>query len=255
MLLALERRLVYPVPPFHEMTWTAVRQRMGAEEVRLQTEAGQPAMAWLYEVPQPKAYGMYFHGNGENLAYSADFAKRLSEERQMTILAVEYPGYWPDGVQPSEAGIERNADAGLEWFCQRMSIHPTDVVMFGRSLGGGVAMHLAANSNSRACVLLSTFTSMPDVAAHKYWMFPVRLLMRNHYPSLKRMKTCQQPLLQCHGDRDPFVPLQNAERLFAASPATHKRFVTFTGCGHNYQCPDLFWSELVSFLDQVDAEE
>jgi fermentation-respiration switch protein FrsA (DUF1100 family) len=253
MLLALERKLVYPVPPFDQSMWTGVRERMHAEEVHLETADGQPAIGWLYEVAHPQEYGMFFHGNGENLAYSADFAKRLSDERQMTMFAVEYPGYWPDGSQPSEAAIELVAEAGREWFCQRMNIQPHDIVLFGRSLGGAVAMHLAAESNSRACVLLSTFSSLHDVAARRYWMLPVRRLMRNHYPSLKRMRTCQQPLLQCHGDRDPFVPLENAQQLFAASPAAQKRFVTFTGCGHNYRCPDLFWSELVSFLDQIDA--
>jgi fermentation-respiration switch protein FrsA (DUF1100 family) len=261
VLMMLENRLIYPAPAFNEGVWSGTRKQTGAQEIELVTERGAPATAWLFP-PAPTAppaeqtttgrFGMYFHGNGENLAYTASFARRLADEMQMTVLAVEYPGYDQHGTKVSEAGIYQNAKAGLDWLCEQQQIEPTDVVLLGRSLGGGVAMSLAQASNSRAIVLLSTFSSLPDVAAEKYPLFPIRLVMRNRFPSRKRMQTCTQPLLQFHGDEDSFVPITSAKRLFESSPAPQKRFVTLEGRGHNDSCPELFWSELKLFLEQLD---
>ncbi len=131
--------------------------------------------------------------------------------------AVRLPGL---RTQPREAERGRGAlgrPRRRAWLARRAGIAERDVVLAGRSLGGAVAVDLAAADGARALVLESTFTSLPDVAAYHYHWLPVRLLMRTQFDSLAKIAAYHGPLLASHGTGDTIVPYALGRRLFQAA--------------------------------------
>ena len=106
------------------------------------------------------------------------------------------------------------------------------IVLWGESLGSGVAIALAAEMPVGYLVLQSPFTSALDVGLQRYWFVPVRFLMKDQFRSDLRIGKVTAPVLVLHGDRDDIVPIAMAERLYGLIN-TPKRFVRFAGIGHN----------------------
>jgi fermentation-respiration switch protein FrsA (DUF1100 family) len=132
-----------------------------------------------------------------------------------------------------------------------MGIQPNEVVLMGRSLGGAVAVALAADEGAQALVIENSFPSMPDVAAIHYPWLPVRWVMKNRYDSLSRIKKYNGPLIQGHGVDDTLVPMRLARKLFDAAPTTNKEWIEFADCDHDSECPPNYYDALTSFLDRV----
>lgn len=103
----------------------------------------------------------------------------------------------------------------------------------GRSLGGAVAVELAATGGTRGLILERTFTSIPEVAATIYWWLPVRWLMRNRFDSRTRIQNYHGPLLLSHGTADSVVPFAQGKRLFESCPSPRKRLVVLHDAEHN----------------------
>lgn len=133
-----------------------------------------------------------------------------------------------------------------------MHIAENDVILMGESLGGGVMVALAASDGARALVLVSTFTSLPDVASHHYPLLPTRQLMQNRLDSAARIGRYRGPLLQVHGDKDRVIPIGQGKRLFAAANEP-KRFVVNPGGDHNARLPGQFHEALDEFLASLPA--
>jgi fermentation-respiration switch protein FrsA (DUF1100 family) len=129
-----------------------------------------------------------------------------------------------------------------------MGIQPKDVVLMGRSLGGGVAVALAAQNGARALILENAFPTMTDVAAFHYRWLPVRWAMQNRYDNIGRIQKYYGPLMQTHGTRDEVVPLSYARRLFDATPSPTKRWLELPGLGHNSAMPLSYYDQLAEFL-------
>jgi fermentation-respiration switch protein FrsA (DUF1100 family) len=116
-------------------------------------------------------------------------------------------------------------------------VRADEIILYGRSLGGGCAVALAADGGARALVLERTFDRLVDVAAAQYPVIPVQLLMRNRYDSLDRLPRYRGPLIQLHGTRDQLIPIDRGKRLFAAARSSRKHFIAVPGLGHNEQLP------------------
>src|SRR5205823_4469722 len=149
---------------------------------------------------------LYFHGNGGNLSWWGDSLHVLSDKLGESVLIVDYPGYGKSQGQPSEAGCCAAADAAYEWLTAVKKIAGEQVLIFGESLGGGVAVDLASRKAHRGLVLIKTFTSLPDVGQRIHPYFPIRLLMRNRFDSLSKIALCTRPTFVTHGDADGLVP-------------------------------------------------
>ena len=120
----------------------------------------------------------------------------------------------------------------------------------GRSLGGAVAIDLAAKEGARALVVESTFTSAPELADSIAPWLPLRYLMRTELNSLAKIKSYHGPFLQSHGDEDRLVPYAMGQRLFAAANEP-KRFVTIPHGGHNDPQTEEFYAVLREFLERL----
>jgi hypothetical protein len=133
-------------------------------------------------------------------------------------------------------------------------VETNDIVVVGRSIGGGVAVGMAAEQGARALVLENTFSRMTDAAASLYPWLPVRLFMKNRYNSLRRIKSYNGPLFQCHGAADEVVPIALGRKLHAAAPGRVKQFHEIANARHNDSPPPAYYAALTQFLDQVDAD-
>lgn len=176
---------------------------------------------------------LYFYGNGMCLATSLgelDFFRRLGAN----VLIVEYPGYGLSEGRPGGAEFADAADAALEYLRARPDVDPRRIVVSGWSLGGGVAIGLAARAGDRVAGLaaFSTFTSLADVA-HAHWpLLPASLLLRHRFDSERLIRSVTCPILLAHGRRDAIIPYHMMARL-AAAPRTRAETLTIEEANHN----------------------
>jgi uncharacterized protein len=248
VMLALENFLVYHGTPA-DRDWLppptdAVR------DVELTSADGTRLHAWWLPGPGDGAV-LHCHGNAGNLSHRGPSLPRWRHETGLSVLIIDYPGYGKCGGSPTEAGCYAAADAGYDWLVHTAKVAPQRIVLFGDSLGGGVATDLAARRPHRALVLVRTFTSLPDTAAAVYPWLPVRLLMRNRYDNLSKIARVPGPVFVAHGTADTLVPLAQGERLFAAAPEP-KAFVRLEGADHNDPLGADFFAGLRRFLADTE---
>lgn len=146
------------------------------------------------------------------------------------LLALSYRGFGGSTGHPTEPGLLRDAAAAYAFAVARYK--PERIALWGESLGTAVAIAIAAEHPVGAVILESPFTSAADIAAARYPIFAVRLLMKDPFPSDERVGRVTAPVLVIHGDRDNIVPIRFGERLYALIRSP-KRFVRLPGAGHN----------------------
>lgn len=200
-----------------------------AEEVTLATANGERLIAWHVPPRGDKPLVIYFHGNGGALSLRAGRFKDLIADGT-GLLALSYRGYGGSSGRPSEAGLLRDAAAAYAFAAARSP--PERIVLWGESLGTGVAVAVAAEHPVGRIVLESPFTSAADIAASIYSFIPVRLIMKDQFRSDERIGRVTAPVLVLHGERDNIVPIAFGERLYALIRAP-KRFVRLPGAEHN----------------------
>ncbi len=249
MLSAFERWLVYPAPPHAGADWIAAD--LPHEDIHFTAHDGVRLHGWYVPHPNPRAAVLFCHGNGEHVARLAPTLALLRERTGVSVFAWDYRGYGHSGGKPHEKNLLADARAAQLWVAAREGIRPEDVVLYGRSLGGAVAVGLAAEHPVRGMVLERTFADMIETAAYHFPWLPVKWIMRNRYPSAQRIAAYQGPLLQTHGTADRIVPFEMGKRLFDAATTPHKRFFVVEGGDHNGPQPDEFYEALGEFLDEL----
>lgn len=157
---------------------------------------------------------LYLHGNAGNLAGRSTIIEFFLRQG-VRVLALDYRGYGQSEGKPSEAGLYADALAAYRWLAAREPAQR--IVVFGESLGGGPGCELAATRPVGGVVLLSTFTSVPDMAALTFPWLPVRLLARTRFDNLSKISRIEAPKLIIHSRRDEVVPFAMAERLARAA--------------------------------------
>jgi fermentation-respiration switch protein FrsA (DUF1100 family) len=248
LLLALENALLYhPVRADEE--WLAP-PGPGVQDVEFATADGTRIHGWWW--PRPDADGalLYCHGNAGNLSHRGPGLPALRQTLKLSILIFDYPGYGRSDGSPSEAGCYAAADAAYEWLARVQNVPPERIVLYGKSLGGGVAVDLATRRPHRALVLVKTFTSIPDMAQRQFPFLPARWLVRNRFDSLAKIRQCPRPVFVSHGDCDTLIPFAHGQRLFAAANEP-KRFFAMHGCDHNDPLNPDFLAALADFLSEA----
>jgi fermentation-respiration switch protein FrsA (DUF1100 family) len=251
LLLLLENTLLYPAPQYPLGDWAG--SDWPHEDVHFASSDGTKLHGWYFEHPQPRAVLLYAHGNGEHVAFLGPYLDQLRDELRLSIFAFDYRGYGRSEGSPHEQGILEDGTAAQLWLAERTGRRPDDLVLMGRSLGGGVVVDLASRHGARGLVLQNTFTSLPDAAAKLYPWAPVRLLMRNRYDSWTKIGRYQGPVFFSHGTADELVPYDLGRKLFDAAPGP-KEFFVIEGGGHNDPEPRAFYSALDRWLDLLPPE-
>lgn len=199
-----------------------------ARVVELASRDGTGLLAW-HVPPQPgKPLILYFQGNAGGLDLRAARFRKLTDDGT-GLLALNYRGYGGSGGSPAETGLIADANAAYEFAVKDVS--PSRIVVFGESLGTGVAVALAAEREIGGLILDAPFTSAADIGAAAYRFAPVRLFMRDQFHSDRRIGKVRAPLLILHGERDVIVPIGFGEKLFTLANEP-KRMVRFPTGGH-----------------------
>lgn len=208
---------------------------------------------WYVPHEHPRAAVLFCHGNAGNLSHRAETLQLLHDYVGVSVLIFDYRGYGRSEGRPHEQGVLADARAARAWLANRQRIAERDVVLLGRSLGGAVAVDLAAGDGARALVVESSFTSLPDVAAYYYPWLAVRWLMRTRFDSVGKIGAYRGPLLQSHSTADTIIPYQFGRRLFEAANEP-KQLITFSDLDHNDPLPPSYYDALVEFLDQLQKD-
>ncbi len=200
----VQDQLVFPRPPPARPTLPVHRTAEGH------------VLVYRPAAPDAKVV-VYFHGNGEQLAGTSWLASRFAE-RGFGFAAIEYPGYGDAPGSVGEASILAAAEAGLVHLTSVLGVRREQLVLFGQSLGTGVAVALAAKGWGAQVLLVSPYTSLPDVAAPAFWFLPVRLLLKHRFDSTARAGDVKQPALVIHSKADEVIPVALGQALHAKLP-------------------------------------
>lgn len=221
-----QRRLMY----FPESARTAPAEAgfPEAEEIALEAADGERLLAWHVAPRAGRFVIVYYHGNGGALRHRPWRYRPLTADGT-GLVALSYRGYGGSSGHPSEQGLIADGRAAYDFAAARYGAGR--IVLWGESLGSGVAIAIAAERPVRAVVLEAPFTSTVDIAAAIYPVIPVRWLMKDQFRSDERIGGIRAPLLVMHGARDRVVPIRYGERLFERAPEP-KRFVRFPRGGH-----------------------
>ncbi|MGO8801430.1 MAG: alpha/beta hydrolase [Roseiarcus sp.] len=226
--LALGQRKLLYFPSVAEVAPASVGLA-DAKILRVRTDDGETLLAWFVAPSAGKPLILYFHGNGEGLAARNVRFQWLTATGN-GLLAIEYRGYAGSTGAPSERGLHQDAEAAYRE-ALALGAAPDRLVAMGESLGSGVAVALASRRQVGAVVLDSPYSSLVDIAAARFWMFPVRLLMHDQFHSDRLIARVSAPILMVHGTGDEVVPIASGEKLFGLANEP-KDFIRVEGAGH-----------------------
>lgn len=228
VLFFAQRAFVFPIPQTLR-TAPAAAGFPEAEEHVLTTEDGEKVIVWHVPARPGHAVVMHFPGNGDYLAGLVDRFRDITSNGT-GLVALSYRGYAGSSGRPSEQGLLRDAAAAYAFAAARYQ--PDRIVVWGFSLGSGVAIALAAVQPVGKLILEAPYTSITDLAAAVIPIMPLRWVMRDQFRSDERIARVTAPLLIMHGARDATIPISFGERLFALAHEP-KQFVRFPDGGHN----------------------
>lgn len=248
----IERHFVY----FPDRALVATPRDVGLEFEDVQFEASDGVRLHGWFVPGDKEIvWLWVHGNGGNISHRVESLRLLHDQVGVGVLLFDYRGYGRSDGTPSEQGTYLDAEAALTLLSERYGYSPERVVVFGQSLGGAIAVDVAARHRPAGLVVESAFTSIADMARLHYPFLPSRLLLGRRYNSLTKIRGVDAPILIVHGDRDDVIPFDMASELFDAA-GEPKHLLVIEGAGHNDV--DLvgdkrYFSALRAFIERLEA--
>jgi pimeloyl-ACP methyl ester carboxylesterase len=241
---AVQRSIIFPAPRAH-----IEPSLPGAALVRIPGSGGRVVHALHVPAPPGSATIVHFHGNGESLADQSHLGASF-KARGIGFFAVEYPGYGlSSDTGPSEAAIYEDAEAALVNLRDVLGVAQKDTVLEGQSLGTGVAIEMAARGYGAKVVLISPYTSIPDIARLMLRFLAVNFLVRDRFDSASKVGSLSLPALVAHGTDDEVIPFAMGERIAKLYPGA--RLEILKGAHHNdvWQFPSLM-NAIVAFVQE-----
>ena len=232
LFLLIAARLLLPSLAFHptrDPGATPGDVGLRWEDVTLTTDDGVRLHAWYVPAENARGTLLFCHGNGGNLSWRVD-SLRIFHDLGLSSFIFDYRGYGQSEGVPSPEGLARDARAAWDWLRDR-GVEPGGIVLFGRSLGGAVALELTRSVTPRALILESTFASPFGVLRLDFLAPLLRLAVGDVWNSREAAGRLAIPVLCLHSPDDGIVPFREGRRLYEAV-AGEKAFVEIRG-GHN----------------------
>jgi len=247
LLYLMQAKLVYF--PDKNILITPREVGLAFTEYTFKTEDDLKLHGWYIPVENAHGTFLFFHGNAGNISHRLESIHTFTE-LGFNVFIFDYRGYGFSDGKPSEKGTYRDGDAAWNFLTRELKKPPEKIVIFGRSMGSAIAASLASHVRSGVVILESSFTSIPDLGAQIYPLFPVRLLARIHYPTVSFVKKIHRPVLFIHSRQDEIIPFNHGETNFqhANDP---KSFLEIRG-SHNdgfLVSRDIYWSGINRFLN------
>lgn len=246
VLYTMQDSLIFLPPPAPASTPRAAH----VEAVKVPVADGLVLSGWLAGDSAPEAGRrapllIYFGGNAEEVSHMVGMASNVAPA---LMLAVNYRGYGGNPGAPGERALFADALALYDWAVARPDVDPARVVLMGRSLGSGVAVHVAAERRPAGVVLVTPYDSIREVAQSLYPTVPVSALLRHPFDSMARAPAIDAPLLALVAGRDQVIPSRHARRLFEAWRGP-KQWREIAAADHDSisAAPD-YWGSIREFL-------
>jgi len=247
VLFFMQRSLLYF--PSNEKLDLSQYAAIGLEEVKLKTEDGLELTAWFMQA-DPARDGrtfLLFHGNAGHIGHRVEKFRRILEAGY-GFLFLEYRGYGENPGKPTEIGLHTDARAALDFLASR-EIPYEKVILYGESLGCGIAVRAASEHYFSVVILEAPYTSIADVAQRQFWFLPVRWLVRDRYDTLAIINRITSPVVVMHGEQDDVIHVSFGKRVFEAAPEPKTAWF-FEGAGHNNLKEFGFDTRLLDYLQR-----
>ena len=228
LICFLQDRLLYF--PFKEIDTNPAAIHLPFEDVRLATSDGTTISAWWIPAHNERAVLLFCHGNAGNISHRLD-SLQIFNRLGLSVLIFDYRGYGASTGLPSENGTYLDAEAAWRYLVEVQKKQPEEIILFGESLGGAVAAEIALRHRPGGLILMSSFTSIPELAGMLYPFLPARWLSKFCYATIDKIGSIAAPTLIIHSPDDEIVPYAQGRALYekAAGP---KEFLQIKG-GHN----------------------
>ncbi|MDR1138089.1 MAG: lysophospholipase [Synergistaceae bacterium] len=224
--------------PGREIIYTPESYGLPFEDVTLTASDGVKINGWYVPAPKPRGTLLFFHGNAGNISHRLDSID-IFNNLGFSVFIVDYRGYGKSEGRPSIPGVTEDAIAAWKYLTVEREISPDRIVVFGRSVGGAVAMQLMRHAKPRALILESTFSSLPEMARLSFLIPVARFIIGDVFNSAEIASDLTVPVLCLHSPDDNIVPYRLGRRLYE-SVASEKTFVELHG-DHN-----------IGFLESID---
>ena len=219
--------------PTREIEATPDDIGLSFEPVEITASDGVKITGWFVPADNPRGTVLFFHGNGGNISHRLN-SLRIFNGLGLNTLIIDYRGYGQSEGKISENGIYLDADAAWKYLVEQRNTEPDKIIIFGRSLGGAVAVHLAGKHKPKALIVESTCTSIPEIGSDIYPFLPcalLRLLSRYQFNATEGISQVACPVLVVHSRNDDMIPFAHGQAIFDAA-GEPKEFLEITG-SHN----------------------
>jgi hypothetical protein len=226
--------------PQRELTQTPADFHLAFEDLYLQIHSNDGRVdrmhCWWIPADHPSdKYLVYLHGSAFNVGANVNHARRF-KELGFSVLLISYRGYGQsEGNFPTEAQVYADAEAAWNYLVKQKGIKPGDILIYGHSLGGAVAINLAiSHPEAKGLIVEATFTSIADMGRRYklYRLLPVALITHQRFDSISKISRLNMPVLFLHGTEDKVVPFKMSRRLYDLAPSP-KILKPIPGGGHN----------------------
>ncbi len=216
---------------FPDGAWNPEAYGLSVEDQWFESEDGKALHGWWMPRSEARGTVLFCHGN------TGSIADQLIVYRQLlrlgaSVFAFDYRGYGRSAGTPTETGLQADVRAAYDHLTGPLAVPGENVVLFGHSLGGAVAIAGAAARPVAGLVVQSSFTDFREIANHAYAGSPLRFLARNGFRSIETVATLAMPKLIVHGTNDATIPFEMGQRLYEAA-AEPKRWLAVQRAGHN----------------------
>ena len=223
------------------------------EAIWIDTRDGERLRAWILRADRPRAFIVYFHGNGGNLSVWAPILAGVAAHG-FTVLAFDYRGYGSSSGRPTERGLYRDVDAVVDRASQ-MRVADVPIVYWGRSLGATMAAYAASVRAPDAIVLESGFADARSVVRSSPPLALLAIFSTYRFPTIEHLRRVTAPALVIHGDADSVIPFHVGRGLFDRIEGP-KQFLVVRGGDHNDAEPRdaaTYWNTIAEFVGRANA--
>lgn len=204
----------------------------GAEEAWVDSEDGETIHGLYWPSATGRPTILFFHGNAQSVFEWALIRDELAP-MDCGMLLIDYPGYGKSSGSPKEESLYAAGRSSMKWLISGKGIGEESIVVFGKSLGGPVAVETSMGRKVKGIVLESTFRSIPHVARRLLPMAPAGAVLRSErYETFRLIESITAPLMVIHGDRDEMIPADEGRSLFETAPEPKELYIV-PGAGHN----------------------
>jgi pimeloyl-ACP methyl ester carboxylesterase len=220
--------------PIRQLDGTPQHYGVDYEEVFFPAADNTRLHGWFVPCSNPKAKPtlLWFHGNAGNISHRLENIALLHRYLDISIFIFDYREFGLSDGHISKAGTYLDARGAWDYLVKQRDIDPSDILLFGRSLGTALAVDLASRDPCLGVVLEAAFTSSHDMLKRYFFGNIPPALLESSYDNLARIKLIRAPLLFIHGEFDEAIPVEMAQRVYRAAIAS-KRFYMVPGSGHN----------------------